>query len=259
MSKTDMSGSGKKQEVNPEEAALVQGGCSDMVESSPLVMAAVGEVAGDIDNSDVKFPRLDFVYGVGELCQTFQLGDIVYNSEVLLASKTVPIQVTVLSLTKYFQEALPYDPSGEIRPRIFNTLEEAQKAGLITDWSLGKPQINSCAHIILAIEAPESVDDTLFPLMFTEPPTPGDVNEEPVTKAVALGALTVRNTTYTKVAKPIISARAFSKDLPLMRSRWELKTVHGKAGKHTGFVPNLRMNGINSAAYIKFLSEAVGG
>ena len=251
MAKTTLTGKKKPTPRTPKaDLAAVEDVCGS--EESALATytptAGVGEVAGDIDDSDIKFPRLELVYGVGAVSELFDAGDIVYNRDVRLASKGNPVVMTVASLTKYYMEVLPFDPTGETRPRLFQTKVEVQEAGLWIDWRDNqKPPVSDCATLLVVLECPEDVDDSSFPMTFTE--------EDGTVRSLAVAQWVVRNTSYTRVAKQVISAQAFFLRGNLLRGRWELRALRQKSGDFVTTLPAFRCLGTNSDAYQAFLQE----
>ncbi len=236
-------------DVDAEALAVVEG--SDEAVAVYRPTAELGQVAGDIDKSDIRFPKLEMVHGVGEASKTFNPGEVVFNQELKLVDKGEPLLMTVLSLTKYYQEALPFDPSGETRPRTFNTKEEVAEAGLWTEWRNNeKPPINECATLLVAGEAPEGIDDSVVPMGFTE--------ENGTQRSIAVAMWTVRNTSYTRVAKQIISAQAFFLKDTLLKGRWELRTSRVTSGDFVVTIPKFKCAGTNTPEYQAFLLECLG-
>jgi len=210
--------------------------------------AEVGKISGDVDASDIKFPRLEMVYGVGAVSELFDAGDIVYNGNLRLAAKGEPVHMTVASLSKYYAEVIPFDPTGETRARIFATKDEVKEAGLWVEWRNNeKPPVSECATLLVIVECPAGVDDSSFPLSFTE--------ADGTVRSLGIAEWTVRNTSYTRVAKQVISAQAFFLRDSLLRGRWELRTLRQKAGDFVTTLPAFRCIGTNSDLFQEFLTK----
>jgi hypothetical protein len=256
MAKTKFSDKGVKVErkVDTEAADMIAGEETTAMTVAPSVLppAVIGQATGDVDKTDIKLPRLELVYGVGELVENFSMGDVVYNHELCLVHKGETLRLTVASIQKYYIEDLPYEPSREVMPRLFATKEEVQAAGLWVTWDTNgqrKPPVAECADILMVIECPEGVDDSLFPLCYTE----GDKSI-----SLAVAKFTVRKTSYTRVAKPIFSAQKFFLRDSLLLGRWELQTEIKKLGNNMVTTPSLRNTGKNSPEFVAFLVDMLG-
>lgn len=97
---------------------------------------------GDWGIDDLKHPQLKQVQGSGALSQLFDNGTIIYGDVELLPAPSVkadaknpPIIFVPVSITKQFREKLPKEAvdAGEM-PRIFNSVQEVEDAGLTTRW-----------------------------------------------------------------------------------------------------------------------------
>lgn len=264
MAKRTFTNDGSKREETKAPDAEAQAAVEGTTETAVTIgsddtgggvpMPAIGGVSGDVDKGDITLPRLELVYGVGAVSELFDAGDVVYNREVCLAKKGEPVHMTVASIRKYYMEDMPYEPDREELPRLFQTKEEVEAAGLWTEWNRNgqqKPPVADCADLLVAIECPEGVEDTMFPLSYA--PDGGD----PVSLAVAL--FTVRKTSYTRVAKPVFSARQFFLRDNLLLGRWCLTTERKKTKSgNVTTLPNFRNVGRNSPEFAKYLAEQLG-
>ena len=120
-------------------------------------------VAGEVDGTDVRFPKLQIVQGVGPLSEVKGLnkGDVVLDGEFkLFDGEGEPVEFTVCQIGKRYEENLPYD--SEDIPRVVNTQQEVNQLGGTTQGSKegGKyipPSWRAIAEAIIAIKAPESM------------------------------------------------------------------------------------------------------
>ena len=229
----------KTAEVTEESAVVAQ----EETQTTAISTLRTGEITGDIDRSDISFPRLNVVQGIGNLSEIFAKGDIVYNKEVLLYSQAEndnPLEVTVLSFKKYYMESIPYDP--DIFPEIYNTRKEVIAAGLSPDW-VGKikPEVTKCADLMVVIKRPERADKLLFPFEYKG-------------ERYTLAMWTVSSTAYSKVATPVLSASSFSLRETLLAGQWSLASAMQK-NKFTIAVPVFSLKGKHDADMINFLLE----
>ena len=195
------------------------------------VMLNVGSVDGDVGMADMIVPRFNIVQGVGPLSEHFDSGDIVLDSEIVLAKKESPVSLIVLSIAKSYEESLPYDPSGP-RPREFKSEIELREAGLWTEWRDGQPPpVKKKAIAMLLVQQPEGVDSLRFSYKVAD-------------KSYALAIWTMRGTAYNRAAKKIFTEEKLSlKDTGLVGGLWELSTKKEPINGNPVSVPVLRLTG----------------
>jgi hypothetical protein len=240
----------KEEAVNTSTAVAPVAGTQDML---PITALGTGQAGGDIDEGDIRLPRLELVYGVGELSENFDAGDIVYNKELLLATKGNQVFMTVIKIRKYYMEDLPFDPNREEMARSFNTKEEVTAAGLWVDWNMNgqkKPPVAECADLMVMVECPEGMDDSLFPWVYTD--------AAGKSTSLTVAAWTVRKTSYTRVAKPVFSAMAFGLRDNLLAGRWCLHTERKKSGDFVTTLPVFRNIGRNDEAFVTWMRQQLG-
>lgn len=122
---------------------------------------------GELNRSDIKIPKLNLVQSVGPLCDDFPRGSWVLNRSAILAPLGEAIHITPLRAKKYYVEALAY--GSEDMPRMFDTLADAQDAGLRTDFDPetgDKPEINTALDVTVLVRAPEKLTAPEFSLEF---------------------------------------------------------------------------------------------
>lgn len=181
------------------------------VERSSL--AVIGAVTGEFNSKDIIIPKLQVIQGVGPLARLFKPGDIILAKELKLASQGQELDVTVLSITKYFRERLPYDANGPL-PRNFATEQEVRDAGFRLEWTTDSkpPTAEPVVDIDLIVKQPKELDATWFPLAFAD-------------ARWALARWTVVRMAYKSVAMPIFTAKAINLAATGLESgRWVLRT-----------------------------------
>ena len=102
----------------------------DIIEGSPtgtLAVAPGAGITGDLDASDISFPRLQIVQGMGNLSENYKKGEIVLDGESLISDGPTPVEFTVCRIGKQFEENVDWD-SGEI-PRIVSKNEAVEIGG----------------------------------------------------------------------------------------------------------------------------------
>jgi hypothetical protein len=201
-------------------------------------LAKVGEVSGEFSRSDFSIPLLQIVQNVGPLSRVPGLkpGDVVVAKEVVIAHDSEPWKFVALSITKYFQERLKYDPNGP-RPLRFNTEAEVREANLTLEWvnnGPGKqdtpPTAEPVAVIAMLIRRPEGNTSPVFSVPFSGADW-------------ALCQWIVQRTLY-KVAKRLFTARATElAEKGLLSGLWQVVVRDAIAGGNVIKAPTLALVG----------------
>jgi hypothetical protein len=233
-----------------EETAVDTTALAEMEENTSLVETsavslALGTVEGSIDAKDLIIPRMAIVQRVGPASKEFEPGQIVYNKETVLAEPEEAINLVVLSIKKFYEEWLPYDPNGP-KPKTFATARELADAKLYTDWRNDEqPPAREVANVLVLVEKPDAVDSTAF-------------NKTIGGKDYAIALWTLRGVGYSYGAKKIFSASSI--DLArsgLLSGRWELATEDKMVNGNYVHVPILRLVGRNSAELVAEIKQAL--
>ena len=118
MSKTALSEEKKKEEI------VSAAGDDIVVGGSPysMVPQTTAGVSGDFDLTDITFPKLQLVHGIGPLSDEFTKGGIVLGGETVISDGSDEVEMTVVKIAKMFEENIPFE-TGEI-PRIVATKQE---------------------------------------------------------------------------------------------------------------------------------------
>lgn len=193
-------------------------------------------ISGEIDRGDIVLPTINIVNGNGAMAESFEKGNIVLNRETVLSEGETPVDLTVLSLKKYYLENVEW--GGDARPRSFDTLEQVKAAGLHCDWVDGEKAPASAAADAIVVVSSDKENPNL-PFEF-----------DGRHYAVALWRLT--GTAYTRAAKLIITASQWSLKSGLANGSWSLTTKVEKFGKNSVFVPVLKAGPRNPEALVAF-------
>jgi hypothetical protein len=214
----------------------------------------VGGITGEIDKGDLSMPKINIVQSVGPLSEDFKPGSILFRKELVLVQAsddpkawTPPLEITVLSARKQFQEVKDYD-SDEMGATV-DTMAEVEAAGGWIDWRNDeKPPWRPLLTALCLVKAPTEEIAEQFTLA-----GPDDNSYE-----LALWVMT--GTAYTRAAKQIMTAAISSlkdKDTGqtmLPRGRWHLSVKRDKLGANLVYVPKFVLVGKHDDAFVEFAS-----
>lgn len=181
-------------------------------------------VQGEINQTDIRLPRVNLVQKMSETAEVFKFGDIIFEKTVKIGDLNTPVGITVLGIKKQYQQDLPY--GSEEMPMVFDTSEQVRAAGGSV-IPRSENYFAEIAHIRLVIEAPESLSEEeleFFPYQFND-------------KSYAQAVITVGRSAYGTFAKPLIT-HAFNtlKDC-LWAGKFELHADLKKSPKGSYVVP----------------------
>lgn len=223
--------------INPQDEKA-------LVPAQPTALSTTfyqdADAEGEINQSDVRIPRLNVVAKVGELSNVFTPGDLVLNKETKLVAKEQPIIVTPVKIRKTYQEDTEF---GEDMGRTAKTLAEVQAFGGQIDDREGEKFWIPVADIIFLVKKPANASPDADALFY----------EEIGGEQYLLAAYTARKSAYTAVAKPIFRAKLQSGTVKGLNYELsvKLRTYEG----NTWFAPNLRPAGKPSEALATYLSS----
>lgn len=217
---------------------------------APAQDLRLGQVSGDVDTSDVRYPQLKLAQSVGPLFEEYNRkpGEIVLKNEISLWEPNLtpacaPLIVTVLKAEKIFVEDLQYG-TDEI-PRKFKTKEDADAAGLSTDWVDGvKPEVNPMLQTLVLIKQNEKTKDR--PEFFVEIGT--DV--------YALAIWNIGGTAYRQAAVDILTESRSSLRSGLHHGAFSLNAIKIKGKANSYWVPRVSLTLRHSPETIKAI-EAI--
>ena len=224
---------------------------------TPPQPVGVGGMSGEFDKADFRLPRLNIVQSVGDLSEDFPPGSIVLNKESLLigAAKdpkewTDPLEITVLSVRKQFQENTDFDSDNA--PDVVDTLAEVEARGGWIDWRNDeKPPWRPMLTALLLIKAPNETVADQFSIVAPD----GTMHE------MALWTLT--GASYSRAGKAILTAGRYSLrnketgEPQLHHGKWELRVRREKLGTYLVFVPQLKQAGKHAAEFISFTESLI--
>jgi len=227
--------------VNPDPAVAAEMTGAPETGLATRGDVAVGAVAGDFSQSDLRMPRLQIAYGVGGLAENFQPGDLVLAQDNLLVHKGEPLQLIVCSAVAYWKEYLSREQfASGTRPRTFMTEAEVRTNGGTTTWVGDKgPSFSKAMDLKMLIRKPKDLVCGLFGL------TLSGVEYAPAVWSVDKSA-------YRRVSPVILSAAMFAlKAKGLLSGLFELKTQTEKINGNVTVVPSIKLVGHNDEALVK--------
>ena len=244
MSKTALSEEKKKEEI------VSAAGDDIVVGGSPysMVPQTTAGVSGDFDLTDITFPKLQLVHGIGPLSDEFTKGGIVLDGETLISDGDDEVELTVVKIAKMFEENIPFE-TGEI-PRIVATKEELLALGGDTEYGhrdpkTGKsdpPSWKPMADALLCIKDSTGKDATNFPYEFER----GNY---------AFAMWRIKNSAYRRAAVPIFTAATMYYRQGLRTGSFALTTEKATFGQNTVVVPKLVKGERHSPEFVAWLGE----
>jgi hypothetical protein len=229
------------------EALEVAEATADIIEGSPtgnmaLSVSGTG-IVGDLDASDIEFPKLGIAQGVGPLSENFRKGAIVLDGEFEISDGSKEVEFTVLRIGKFFEENIPFG-EGEI-PRIVTPAEQKEIGGTIIghkdeDGNWVQPKWKPMADALICIKGGEPAE--AFPFAH------GDEN-------YAFALWRIKRTAYEKGAKPIFSAAASYYRNGLKNGSFYLTTDKYQFGNNVVHGPKVKKGKIHDPKFVEWLSE----
>lgn len=175
------------------------------------------DVTGEFTSDDQIFPKINIVQRTGELCETFQPGEIVLNKSIVIGGPGKALCVIPLKFKKQYQESLPYDDPREAR--IFDTAREVIEAGGKTEYDKpGSGYFGPIGRILFLVEKPADLPehlDAYFPYVCGG-------------KSYVIAGFTAAKTGYTAVGMPL--AQQKSAKGSIRGTVWELTDFLKKNG-----------------------------
>ena len=209
---------------------------------------AMGETAGEVGASDIKFPTLRIIQKMSDNPDKLDEGLVTLDNSAIIGDAKNVARLSVLSLVKYYREVLPY---GGGMPQSFDMAEQAVAAGFHiarskADRDSGLPIVEDAARAVVAIEQPEGAMDRSFPY---------EIDGIRMTTAMWW----IQSSAYPRVAKYIFSKLAFElRGLGLLPAVWSLTTDKISGTKGDYYVPALKLlNEERPEAFITALKEQI--
>lgn len=213
----------------------------DIIEGSPtgsLAIAPGGGITGDLDASDISFPRLQITQGVGALSENFKKGSIILDGETEISDGSQPVEFTVCRIGKMFEENVDWD-SGEI-PRIV-TKAEALEIGGSFEWGSDgqKPDWLPIADALICIKG--------------EDPDVYTFENDGSNYAFALWR--IKGTAYKRAAVPIFTAAKMYYRDGISTGSFLLTTEKIRAGSNTVHGPKLKRGSKHDPKFTEWLKD----
>jgi len=211
---------------------------------------ALGTVQGEFSMEEMRLPRLQIAYGVGNLAENFNPGDFVLGGDNLLVHKGEPLRIIILTAGQYWKEYLSAEQfTAGLRPRSFLTEQEVHKEGGTTAWVNGVgPTFNRAMNIKMLIEQPKDVICGLFGVEIKD-------------KIYAAAVWDVDKTAFKRVGPVVMSAAQFSlRTKGLLNGVFELANRVEKVGKNQNatVVPSIKLAGYNDDETIEAIKAVFG-
>lgn len=199
-----------------------------------------GQVEGEVDAGDIRWPRINVPQKVGLLGEEFAPGSYVFNKEILLSNGTDPLSLTFLKIRKQYQEHLPFDPDGPT-PKTFNTAAEVREAG--GHFTYGEPgYYRDIAHIAVLVGCPDSATpDQRDYFMYQHDGAD-----------YALAMWTVGGGAYTSVAKTLFTEAAGRLRAGLQKGKFNATTEKRSDARNTWYTPLIKSAGNNTPEFQEF-------
>lgn len=213
----------------------------DIIEGSPtssLAVAPGAGITGDLDASDISFPRLQIVQGMGNLSENYKKGEIVLDGESLISDGPTPVEFTVCRIGKQFEENVDWD-SGEI-PRIVSK-NEAVEIGGSFEWGANgeKPNWLPIADALICIKGE---DPDVFPFEYNG----GNY---------AFALWRIKGTAYKRAAVPIFTAARMYYREGINTGSFLLNTEKATFGGKSVHVPKIRRGSRHDVKFIEWLKD----
>ena len=213
----------------------------DIIEGSPtgsLAIAPGAGITGDLDASDISFPRLQVVQGMGNLSENYKKGEIVLDGESLISDGPTPVEFTVCRIGKQFEENVDWD-SGEI-PRIVSKSEAIEIGGSF-DWGANgeKPNWLPIADALICIKGD---DADVFPFEYDG-------------SNYAFALWRIKGTAYKRAAVPIFTAARMYYREGINTGSFMLTTEKATFGGKSVHVPKIRRGSRHDAKFTEWLKD----
>ncbi len=211
-----------------------------------------------LDMTGVRPPRLQLVYGVGTLSQSFNPGDLVLDGH-LVREKNKPLDVVLLNVRQFVKQRLtPAEWNEGVQPQVFvcddpnkDAIKEgmamAEAQGFRTRWENNAgPEVTPAADVIMLIRKPDETEDNgLFGIEFDG------------------GSWALAITSYDKTGYNVFSNETFRvvnyklKKTGLFSGLWELKTRSHQTKGNPTQVMGFKFKGILDPAVVQEIQEAM--
>jgi len=231
--------------------------------------AAPGYDDEDIGFDDIMLPRLNLVYGVGDLSQIYNPGEWVLNGSLVIhvpanpvkkVAGYPPVNLTVLGFKKrqYVEKT-----EGGAQGNLFNTQQEVVNANGTLDYkeaqTSGKKLYHTLATALILVQKPEHITDEDH-LVFAH---------ECEGKFYSLALWGMKSTVFTHAAKKIFTEKKLGV-LKVVKNpegvvirggypsfSWDLTTKFETKYEQPTPIPVLKVATKNSPAFLEFVKDVL--
>jgi hypothetical protein len=209
-------------------------------------------ITGEIDGTDLRFPKFQIVQGVGPLSEKedFKKGDLVLNGEFRLSNGKDPVEIVVCQFGKMFEEVIPY--SSEEIPRVVNTKQEVLQLKGSTEGykddsgTYHRATWRPIAETLIAIKAPKGLSDEARRMNFPF--------ESPDGSEWSFAKWMIKGVAYKFAAVEIITAAGMYYKAGLRTGSFLITTKKEMFGPNAVMVPVVSKGHLNSAEMVSWLS-----
>jgi hypothetical protein len=214
--------------------------------STLTVRGTPGQVNGEFTASDIVIPYLNLVAKTGELSNQFPAGAFVYNREVIIGDGKKPAQITVLRITKFYRQDLPFGT--EETPKTFSTKRDVVAAGGHVGWSAdaeeGSERYSEAMDCIVLLKSPTK-GNAMFPFEF------GGEN-------YALAKWYITKSAYKSVGAKLFTDSQMALKDGIDTASYELTSQIKTAAVGSWYVPVVKLSQKHDAKFVEFVRGLLG-
>ena len=214
--------------------------------STLTVRGTPGQVNGEFTASDIVIPYLNLVAKTGELSNQFPAGAFVYNREVIIGDGKKPAQITVLRITKFYRQDIPF--GAEETPKTFSTERDVIAAGGHVGWSAdaeeGSDRYSQAMECIVLLKSPNK-GNAMFPFEF------GD-------ESYALAKWYITKSAYKSVGAKLFSDSQMALKAGIDTASYELTSQIKTAAVGSWYVPVVKLGQKHDPKFVEFVRGLLG-
>lgn len=205
-----------------------------------------GQVNGEFTASDIVIPYLNLVAKTGELSNQFPAGAFVYNREVIIGDGKKPAQITVLRITKFYRQDLPFGT--EETPKTFSTKRDVVAAGGHVGWTAdaeeGSERYSEAMDCIVLLKSPNK-GNAMFPFEF------GGEN-------YALAKWYITKSAYKSVGTMLFTYSQSALKEGIDTASFDLTSQIKTAAVGSWYVPAIKMGQKHDPKFVEFVRGLLG-
>lgn len=205
-----------------------------------------GQVNGEFTASDIVIPYLNLVAKTGELSNQFPAGSFVYNREVIIGDGKKPAQITVLRMTKFYRQDIPFGT--EETPKTFSTKRDVVAAGGYVGWAAdaeeGSERYSEAMDCIVLLKSPNK-GNAIFPFEFGE-------------DSYALAKWYITKSAYKSVGAKLFTDSQMALKNGIDTASYELTSVIKTAAVGSWYVPSVKLSQKHEPAFVEFVRALLG-